>query len=65
MFYQRCKTVGGGYYYLNLNLNLNLNPNQSRNQSASSDDFTILYDEVNNLLCRDIDVRTIVTDKLV
>ena len=33
--------------------------------SASSDDFKILYDEVNTLLCRDIDVRTVVTDKLV
>ena len=33
--------------------------------SASSDDFSILYDEVNTLLRRDIDVRTVVTDKLV
>ena len=33
--------------------------------SASSDDFSILYDEVNTLLCRDIDVRAVITDKLV
>ena len=33
--------------------------------SASSDDFSILYDEVNTLLCRDVDDPTVVTDKLV
>ena len=33
--------------------------------SASSDDFSILYDEVNTLLHRGIDVRTVVTGKLV